>query len=508
MPAHRIRQEEVMKMRIKKLVVKYFIIIVLFPLTVFSQTQLGNDILGQADEYLGYSVSMSGNGNFVAVGAPINSDNTPFAGQVRVYQYISNAWVQVGNDINGEGTNNFSGEAISFNEDGTILAIGADGNSDNGTNSGHVRIYTNTNGMWTQLGNDIDGKFTGDLFGYSVELSSDGLKVAIGATLGEGNGVDTGYASVYEYDGASWVQVGDDISGINSGEQCGYSVALNSDGSVLAVSSVLANGNVPDSGIVRVFEYDGSSWVPKGSVLSGQAAFDYFGNAISLNSDGTILAVGADSVDLNGSNFGQVKVYQFINNDWLQIGSELNGDDAVSNFGFSVSLNAQGNLLGVGANRGKDSNGDSTGLARLYSFENGEWIQLGNTLFGATNLENFGRSVSLSGNGNKLAIGVPFSNLNGTQAGLAQVYDLSSLLSVNSFTSSQVKIFPNPVQHSFRMNLDQGVVLNSVHIYNLLGHKLKTSTSNIVDIGGLSSGIYIVEIETNQGKLTKRLIKE
>jgi len=486
---------------------KYFIALFLVPLSVLSQIQLGNDILGAPGDSSGQSVSMSGNGNFLAVGFPLNSDNLPNAGLVRVYEYISDDWVQVGNDINGEGQNNFSGESISLNMDGTIVAVGADGNSDNGTNSGHVRIYMNTNGTWTQLGNDIDGKFTGDLSGYSVDLSNDGLKVAIGAILGEGDDIDTGYASVYEYDGVSWIQVGDDISGINSGEQCGYSVSLNSDGSVLAVSSVLANGNVADSGIVRVFEYDGSSWVPKGSVLSGQAAFDYFGNSVSLNGDGTILAVGANRHDSNGSNSGQVRVYEFINSDWTQIGSDINGEASGDRSGFSVSLNNNGDLIAIGATE-NDDNGVGSGHTRIYKFNNNNWTLVGNDINGQSAGDNSGRSVSLSGNGDKVAIGVPFSNLNGSQAGLVQVYDLSSLLSVNDFTSSQVTIFPNPAGNSFTVNFNEDEVLTAIFIYNLLGKKVMSSNAERVDISSLSSGPYIVEIETNRGRLTKRLIKK
>ena len=58
---------------------------------------------------------------------------------------------------------------------------GAYGNDGNGTSAGHVRIYKNVSGTWTQQGSDIDGEAADDQFGYSVSLSSDGSTVAIGA---------------------------------------------------------------------------------------------------------------------------------------------------------------------------------------------------------------------------------------------------------------------------------------------------------------------------------------
>ena len=52
---------------------------------------------------------------------------------------------------------------------------------------------------WSQLGADIDGEATDDYSGYSVSLSSDGTKVAIGAPYNDGNGSNSGHVRVYEY---------------------------------------------------------------------------------------------------------------------------------------------------------------------------------------------------------------------------------------------------------------------------------------------------------------------
>ena len=71
--------------------------------------------------------------------------------------------------------------SVSLSSDGSTVAIGALGNDGNGSNAGHVRIYKNISGTWTQQGSDIDGEAAGDYSGYSVSLSSDGSTVAIGA---------------------------------------------------------------------------------------------------------------------------------------------------------------------------------------------------------------------------------------------------------------------------------------------------------------------------------------
>jgi hypothetical protein len=66
--------------------------------------------------------------------------------------------VQVGSDIDGESGGDASGISVSLSSDATFLAIGAHGNDGSGTNSGHVRVYENVGGTWTQVGSDIDGE--------------------------------------------------------------------------------------------------------------------------------------------------------------------------------------------------------------------------------------------------------------------------------------------------------------------------------------------------------------
>ena len=83
-----------------------------------------------------------------------------------------------------EASNDRSGSSVSLSGDGTRVAIGAPYNSNgNGTNSGHVRVYELSGNNWTQLVSDIDGEAASDLSGESVSLSADGTRVAIGAIL-------------------------------------------------------------------------------------------------------------------------------------------------------------------------------------------------------------------------------------------------------------------------------------------------------------------------------------
>ena len=85
-----------------------------------------------------------------------------------------------------------SGRSVSMSSDGTIVAIGAYYNDGNGSNAGHVRVYQYSSGSWSQLGSDIDGEAADDYSGHSVSMSSDGTILAIGAHENDGNGTNAG----------------------------------------------------------------------------------------------------------------------------------------------------------------------------------------------------------------------------------------------------------------------------------------------------------------------------
>jgi hypothetical protein len=72
----------------------------------------------------------------------------------------------------------------------------------NGLDSGQVRIFKYQNGSWTQVGNDILGDGEEDYNGYSVSLSSDGLTVAIGAhghDSNNGNEIEIGHVKIFKF---------------------------------------------------------------------------------------------------------------------------------------------------------------------------------------------------------------------------------------------------------------------------------------------------------------------
>jgi hypothetical protein len=448
--------------------------------------QVGHDIDGfSRQDGSGKSVSLSADGSVVAIGSNLNDGNGFNSGHVRVYEYVNNSWIQKGADISGEAEFDRSGFSVSLSADGSVLAIGA---LSNGIESGHVRVYeyrqynnlndnnkfhhTSTssqtkpliitedfdtepeNGQfyWTQLGLDIDGEAEGDISGRSVSLNANGSVVAIGASLNDGNGLDSGHVRVYRYNPGKilaqledptaddygpkgWDRIGGDIDGEIEDDQSGFSVSLSNDGSVVAIGGTLNDGNGLNSGHVRVYRYNPNKneavtdensenfgpigWDRISGDINGEAAGDESGYSVSLSADGSVVAIGAPFNDGNGVDSGHVRVFQIAKrNPWVQQGLDIDGEAAHDKSGFSTSLSGDGSIVAIGSFMANEA----TGNVRVYSNESGLWKQVGSNIDGEAPVDQSGGSVSLSHDGTILAIGAQYNDGNGSNSGHVRVY--------------------------------------------------------------------------------------
>jgi hypothetical protein len=136
-------------------------------------------------DHSGWSISLSSNGDVLAVGALDNDADGKYLGHVRVYSWNGTSYAKRGADIDGEAAagdanHDNSGYSVSLSYDGSVLSVGAPWNDDHGTLSGHVCVYSWNDSSYAKQGPDIDGKGQHDVFGHSVALSHDGNVLAVG----------------------------------------------------------------------------------------------------------------------------------------------------------------------------------------------------------------------------------------------------------------------------------------------------------------------------------------
>ncbi len=404
----------------------YFLIIaaLVINLTNAQWIQIGQDIDGEATaDESGWCVSLNADGSIVAIGAPLNSGNGTESGHVRVYEKIGGTWIQFGNDIDGENGYEESGSTVALNSNGNIVAIGSPRSYVGGTNIGHVRVFEYSGGNWVQLGNMIIGETSYDNSGCAVSLNGDGTIVAIGAQNNDGSFNNAGHVRIFQYITGVWTQIGNDLDGEagsggggeTAGDRFGYSVRLNYAGNILAVGADCNDGNGNRAGHVRVFDFTGGNWVQLGNDIDGEAAQDYSGKSVSLNSSGTRVAIGAPNNFGNGSNSGHARVYEYNGSAWVQLGNDIDGEDANDHAGWSVSLNAVGDILAIGASA-NEGTGSNEGHVRVFKYTNGNWNLVTNEIIGESYYDGSGWSVNIDSTGNTVAIGA-FAN-DGTSTNL------------------------------------------------------------------------------------------
>lgn len=465
--------------------------------TATAQVQIGADIDGEAaGDYSGYSVSMP-DAYTVAIGAPKNNGNGADAGHVRIYSWNGSIWVQKGTDIDGETAGDNSGWAVSMPDSNTV-AIGAPTNDDSGMNSGQVRIYEWDGTNWLQKGAGMDGEADGDFFGYSVCMP-DASTVAIGAIYNDGNGSNAGHVRVYSWNGSGWVQKGDDLDGEGALGRSGYSVNM-PDANTVAIGTPNNSINGSNAGHVRVYSWNGSSWLQKGVDIDGEFGGDQSGWSVSMP-DASTAAIGGVTNSDNGMNCGQVRIYAWDGSNWLQKGADLDGEAAGDQSGTSVSM-PDINTVAIGA-IGNFGNGTGAGQVRVYSWDGDSWEQLGVDLDGEAADDRSGTSVSMP-DANTVAIGAEGNDGNGTDAGHVRVYSLNTVTGSNATNGrpSTLTLYPNPTSGPITVALGQRMEDVRMSVRNAYGQEVQKqhfpSAAELRFTLEAPEGVYSVSV-TSQG---------
>lgn len=461
---------------------KQLLLIILFPFILFGQSQIGQDIDGEAAGDNLTAVALSADGSILAVGTPFNEFNGDVYGLVKVFERINNSWIALGQDLRSDELYHRYGYDVSLSSDGNVLALSTFFNST-------VKIYQYSSNIWTQFGQDIEHINIDATLG-KLSLSADGLTVAIGDRGPYTHGYPApGISRIFRNISGSWTQLGSDLVG-DVGSHSGYSIDLSSDGNTVAIGA--------DRADVKVFQFQSENWVQQGSNIP-------FGNSVSLSFDGLTIAIGDANNSDGGTQSGLARIYKFESGSWVQIGADIDGDSSYDFTGRSVSISSDGSTVAISFD-GKDDNGDNSGQVRIYKNISGSWAQIGLNIDGEEVGDRSGWNLSLSSDGSTVAIAAPFNDDNGTDSGHVRVYDLSSTLSYNDFVLSKFSLFPNPTKNQFTIQLQEGLELQIVNIYNSLGQLIKSTNNNVINTSELSTGIYYVEIITNKGKATKKIV--
>jgi hypothetical protein len=439
----------------------------------------------EIEEFDGFggSVSLSSDGLTLAVGAPwedssatgingVPTDNSAEeSGAVYLYRFDGSAWSKEAyiKASNTEAGDNF-GFSVSLSANGNLLAVGApredgaskglDGDQDDNTarNSGAVYVFgfddfswaqqtyikaSNTGGEWSLPGAGNEPiYFPGDFFGGSVQLCADGHTLVVAApwegSLADGingaqdnnDGEYVGAVYVFRRDKLGWYQQAYiKASNSDSYDVFGASLAISDNGNTLVVgaegeesSATGIDGDQSDntayaSGAAYVFRFDGTGWFQQVFLkASNSEEYDNFGNSMALSSDGNVLAVGSwhedsaatgingDQDDNSSEHTGAAYVFKFEDNIWYQQAYVKAATEA-SLFARSMSLNSAGDLLVVWHRR---MAGFANDFISIFRFDTESWYQ-----HSTVDYDHFRGDFDLSSDGSVLATARFYDELGG-----------------------------------------------------------------------------------------------
>jgi len=397
--------------------------------------QLGGVMAGPLDNEsmrYGSKVAMSGDGSRVAIGLPgreAEDDagfSSPFGG-VSIMKYNGTSWDLV-HELHGIQADGKAGSSVAISNDGTRVAVGAPGKG----KGGYTAIYHERDtGDWDLLGEVLQGvDFPGaNSFGSTIALSASGDTLAVGdirATIGD-DLADVGIVRVFRYNGTVWMQLGNDIQGSVAGELFGWSLDLSDNGKRVACSAVGTDGS---KGEVSVFDIVDGRWEQVGSPLVGETSGERFGFSISLGGDGNSIAVGApghsEKKGYEMRDAGRVRSFAFDAEsvDWKIAGQPIDGDHQSDQLGSAVAMSSDGSTMVIGSPH-SSAFGTSAGMIKIMKLEGGDWVQMGSIL-GRENGDGglFGSSVDISTDGMTVVGGAPDFSYDGklSKVGLAWAY--------------------------------------------------------------------------------------
>ena len=388
-----------------------------------AQIQLGQSLLGNAtSDQFGKATVISGDASTIAVGVPSADGGGSNIGEARAYRLVAGVWTQIGQTITGSDNEGSLGWQVALNNDGTILAVSAPFSDTYGTNRGYVQVFELSGGVWTQLGSDIVGEADNDVFGFGLDINGAGNRIVIGGAQNDANGSNAGHVRVFDYSGGVWTQIGADIDGEAADDNLGYSVAITDIGNRIVVGAPFNSGaGAPGSvrGHARVYDFVASNWVQYGSDIDGEANNDRLGHAVDIDALGNTIVVGSYyAFEGPFDRSGNAKVFD-ISGTITQIGAKIIGNFTDDFCGSSVSISGDGTRVAIGEN-GDDASFEDAGQVRIFDNIGSVWTQVGLSLFGEGIDDSFGISVGLSDDGDYLIGGAEFHN----NTGQARVYAL------------------------------------------------------------------------------------
>jgi len=309
---------------------------------------------GEAGDHFGYTVAISG--DVAIVGAPSNSEENVYYGSAYVFRFDGTNWNQEQKLTTSDGIlERALGATVAIF--GDIAVIMADGDDGMGNRTEGVYVFRFNGLNWVEQAKLLafDG-VRDSFFGRSFSIS--GNTMVIGAAYDDDNGISSGAAYVFHYNGTNWVGQAKLLASDGAArDNFGDSVSISGDTVLIGAPADDDNGDY--SGSAYVFRFSDPNWIQEAKLTAFDgAAEDRFGTTVAISGDTAVIGAYLDD------NKGSVYVFHFDGSNWQPQRKLLASDGAEGDlFGFSAAIS--GDTVVIGANY-DDDNGSASGSAYIF----------------------------------------------------------------------------------------------------------------------------------------------
>ena len=311
------------------------------------------------DQY-GLLLAISSDGNTAIVGAYLGSASPTLGGGVAyVFTRSGTTWTQQAKLLASDAASSDGfGSSVSISADGNTVLIGApDEDTSPNSSNGAAYVFTRSGTTWTQQAKLLaSDAASSDNFGFSSSISADGTTAIIGAFLESTSpNTNNGAAYIFTRSGATWTQQAKLLaSDAATNDNFGLSVDISSNGNTALVGAPYEDTSPnTNNGAIYVFTRSGTTWTQRQKIVLEDAEASFlFGGVVSISGDGSTFAASSYSP----KDF--VYVYTLIGDTWRQQARLFSSENLLDyKFGSDLSISYDGNTLAVGAYVTNDGGG-------------------------------------------------------------------------------------------------------------------------------------------------------
>ncbi len=360
-----------------------------------------------------FGTSIDLEGDRILVGSRNDDDAAPSSGSAYLFEWNGTSWLETKLLPSDGILAGWFGTTVALQNDRLVISANAPRNTSNDISAVYIYDWDGSNWIETKLiASDYED---GDNFGTAIDIQND--RIVIGSARDNDNGIESGSAYIYDWDGTNWNESKLLPTDGQAGDQYGYSARF-FDGNKLLVGAWYDDDSNEKGGSFYLYNYENNSYNETDKFAEPLGALEkQFGQ--SFDFEGDDLLIGAPTDLRNGLKTGSANIYNRVGNNWL-LDIQLFGSDSEEYDNFGSQVARDGDRIVISACN-ESSIAQGSGALYVYDWNGTNWIETKLKASDPEDGDNFGSDVAVFGD--RILVGVPRKEDLGFNSGAIYLFD-------------------------------------------------------------------------------------